>query len=891
MVEGGKTLSRRRRPRRRALLLLLLVPLVGGAALVGHRRFEHRRSLEALFASATDRTHRRLDARLTHPRADRHRPLSVRRDNSTDTPAMPYRHLWQLERAGDAHGVVAAQLQLGQPAQALARLQAMPPTADVESDRAAVLLLDPKRHDEALTAADRALELAPHHPQAHWNRALILESLDLPLAAARSFRASANHHDPGWSEEALTRAARAESQWQQKLAAVRASDQAADEVKQGRTPDSALVAREPEKVRAAFLSALEQADSPAQVERLRPLARAIDSAQRTTALVALADRPERVRRMKQLFASRSVVNAQAYRRLADEARDPLLSIRSWLFLGQALAKDRRAEEALAAYQRALDDCAADARFPEVCISTKLAMAKFHSERRHLQKARRWALEARADSETSRLPLLRVRADLRLQAVEDFRKRFGIARAYAEELSLQDLDCQQRQNGREYLAKIATARQRDGEAKRHLTAVQTCSASLPRFNVVGTEALVELTRDPVNGWTEGRAWLDETLAFQLRPESGLGIIERLAYRLFEARSLVLRDPRRARDLLGGIALDAGKRAPTDEVAEMIRVQTVSALVAEAAAGGDFARALDVLEREQIRQSGARCLVGIVADSRRRIYLVRTNDGQTAGLYRSAVPYDFASPSPEAVPPQLVQRLVDCDRIGVLATEPILGAPAVLPREMAWGYLRNGQAPGPPTGPIRRLVVHDVRPSPELGLPPVGRRIPRPDSSDEILSTVSGQAATPEEVSRQMEQADQVELHVHGILDREIADEAALVLATAAPGSEAGFLTASQVQRLRLTRNPGVVLGACHGARSAGYGAFEWNLSLAFMRAGARWVIASPQPVDDAEAEAFFQELWDRIRAGAPVPVALRDARQSERWQRSQQDWVRQVVAFY
>ena len=890
MVEGDTASSRRRRPRRRVLLLLLLIPLVGGSALVGYRRLEHRRSVEALFGSPPDRSYRRLDARLTHPRADRHRPLSVRRDGTTDTPAIPYRHLWQLERAGDAHGVVAAQLHFGQPAQALARLQAMPPTADVDSDRAAVLLLDPRRYDEALIAADRALELVPDHPQAHWNRALILESLDLPLAAARSFRASADRRDPGWSDEALARAARAESEWQRTLASAQAADAAAGQVKHGRVPDSATLQTFPEKVRAAFLSTLEKADSPAQIERLRPLADAIDRAQNTTSLRALADNPGRVRQLEDLFADRSVDNAQAYRRLAEQGGDPFLQIRAELYLGQVMAKARRAEEALAAYQAALQRCQADPRFPELCITTKFWLSKFHSERRHLQLARRFTLEAREQSEARQLPLHLLTANQRMQSIEDFRKRLSLSRAYAEELSLQDMDCLLRQSGREYLAKIALARQQDEEARRQLTAIESCPGwPPPRFKSIGTEALVELSRDPADGWEQGRVWLNEVLAHQLAPGNPTGVIEKLVHRLFQARSLILRDPARARALLTELNADARQRAAGDETAEMVRVQTVTGLVTEAAVRGDFVRALDVLESEQTGAAGVRCLMGVVADSRRRIYLVRSRTGETTGLYRKAVPYDFAAPAPEVIPGELVDRLAGCDLVGVLATEPILGTPGLLPPELAWGYLRNGQAPGPPSAPIRRLIVHDVQIPPALGLPPVGRARPPPARADEILSILRGAAATPAEVSRQLEQADQVELHVHGILDREVADEAALVLAS--DGSAPGFLTAGQVQRLRLARNPGVVLGACHGARSAGYGAFEWNLSLAFMRAGARWVLASPQPVDDAEAAAFFQEVWQRIRAGLPAPVALRDVRRSARWQNSHQEWTQQVIAFY
>ncbi len=888
MADGRKTLPRPRSTVR-ALVLLALVPAVAASAFIGYRRVQSWRSAEALFRPLREAPYRHLDARLTYARADLHRPLGARRDGADPPVLVPYQHLWQLERAGEAQAVVAAHLQLGQPAQALARLQSLPPTADVESDRAAVLLLDPRTQEEALTAADRALEQSPQHPQAHWNRALILESLGLPLAAAASFHAVAALNEPGWSEEARARADRAASAWQLKVASAAAADRAVEPLRHGDLPDAATLDRYPERVRATFLSALESAP-PAQLDRLRAVARAIDDQQHTTSLEKLAADPARVRRMKQLYGARSVGNAEEYLRLAQQIADPLLQIRAWTFLGLALAKDREADRALAVHQQGLDHCARERRFPEACLTLKVQLAKFHGERRHLQAARRWALEVREQSELAGLPALRVKATLRLQAIEDFRKRFGLERAYAEELSLQDLDCPLRQYGREYLAKIAVARQQDLEARAQLAAVQTCPGARVRFSTIGTEALVELTRDPIEGWQAGWSWLQEVLAVQLQPGAGLGVIERLAHRMFQARSLVLRDPARARDLLARLADEARTRAEGDEVAQMIRIQAVSALVTEAAGRGDFARALDVLEREQTDGAGRRCLAVAAADSRRRIYVVRGRDGQTSGVYRPAVPYDFAAPAPETFPAELVGRLSGCEDVGVLATEPIVGAPGLLPPELAWGYLRGHQPAPPLGGTVRRLIVRDVRTPPELGLPAVGRGPATAGAPDEVFTVLTEAAATPTEVTRQLDQADEIELHVHGILDREIADEAALALAPDADGGSS-FLTSGQVQKMRLPRRPGVVLGACHGARSAGYGAFEWNLALSFMRAGARWVIASPQPVDDAEAGAFFQEIWQRIRAGAPAPVALRDTRQSSRWHSSHPGWTQQVIAFY
>jgi len=80
-----------------------------------------------------------------------------------------------------------------------------PTRADAESDRAARALVE---HDAAaaLAHATRALELAPGHPQAAWNRALALGDLGLERGAVVAFQAIAARGEKGRSDEAKTRA-------------------------------------------------------------------------------------------------------------------------------------------------------------------------------------------------------------------------------------------------------------------------------------------------------------------------------------------------------------------------------------------------------------------------------------------------------------------------------------------------------------------------------------------------------------------------------------------------------------------------------------------------------------------------------------------------------------
>jgi hypothetical protein len=68
-----------------------------------------------------------------------------------------------------------------------------------------------------------------------------------------------------------------------------------------------------------------------------------------------------------------------------------------------------------------------------------------------------------------------------------------------------------------------------------------------------------------------------------------------------------------------------------------------------------------------------------------------------------------------------------------------------------------------------------------------------------------------------------------------------------------------------------------------------LPLAFTRAGARAVFASPAPIRDADAGAFFDGVLARTREGATPARALRDARVSA-LKKEENSWIRSVLVF-
>jgi tetratricopeptide (TPR) repeat protein len=157
----------------------------------------------AVFA-AIEREPRYHEWRVAYPQADHHRPYEGAR-GSEDRGQPLIVDLSALERTGDERALAAAELLVGMAGQAQAHLRHLPQTADVLNDEAAAALA---RGDlaGALALVDRALLDRPDHPQALWNKAVILDRRGDAAGAAALFRAVAKQNEPGWSAEALSRA-------------------------------------------------------------------------------------------------------------------------------------------------------------------------------------------------------------------------------------------------------------------------------------------------------------------------------------------------------------------------------------------------------------------------------------------------------------------------------------------------------------------------------------------------------------------------------------------------------------------------------------------------------------------------------------------------------------
>jgi CHAT domain-containing protein len=138
-------------------------------------------------------------------------------------------------------------------------------------------------------------------------------------------------------------------------------------------------------------------------------------------------------------------------------------------------------------------------------------------------------------------------------------------------------------------------------------------------------------------------------------------------------------------------------------------------------------------------------------------------------------------------------------------------------------------------------------------------------------LTGANATRENFMRDAPEADVVHFAGHALANSEFPDLSSLLFAGSA--SE-GDLRASDIAGLSLTRVRLVVLSACSTAAGPIRRA-EGPLSLArpFLKAGAREVVATLWPIDDAAALPLFETFHRELRANASTAEALRRAQLS------------------
>jgi len=172
-------------------------------------------------------------------------------------------------------------------ARATQAFEVLPASPDNTSDLAALQLDDPRARADILGKLDQVLKLQPRHPQARWNRALMLAALDLPRAAARDFRLVAALGEPGWAEEARQRAHRLEQTVKDDADQGAAIERAVAVIEKGELPARDVVTGYPERIRIAFHKAVRDRP-PGHGADLVPLGQRLDAILGGQSLAAIA---------------------------------------------------------------------------------------------------------------------------------------------------------------------------------------------------------------------------------------------------------------------------------------------------------------------------------------------------------------------------------------------------------------------------------------------------------------------------------------------------------------------------------------------------------------------------------------------------------------------------
>ena len=473
------------------------------------------------------------------------------------------------------------------------------------------------------------------------------------------------------------------------------------------------------------------------------------------------------------------------------------------------------------------------------------------------------------------------AELAVLGDETAATNLPLVRAYSDELvlrfpeSLPDGRCDRAALGRELRAALLIDRLQFDAARRAL-AGPACAGTQDLERAAGG-LFIRAELASYNGTPVEVAELRTAIA-ALRASPAIRPAEQILLDHSEGRLLIDRDPAAAQALLDRAIDSARTISPSIVRAHKAAAWSYSVLVVAAARRRDGDGALAMLAKEQDLPLPKRCVLGIALEDQWRAIIARDAAGNTV-VHADA---DRTTPAIEPtrlVPADVAAALSGCGVVDVIARPPVHGMSRLLPDAIAWRYMSRRAGPVAPPSE-RALVIADVEPPASLELP----RLATWSSGGERLS---GAAATPARALAAIGAVGEVIIHAHGLVDAAQPDASYLALSPDAAGRFA--LTTGDVRKVHFATSPLVVLAACRSSSAAPIWHETWSLPAAFVYAGARAVIASAAPIPDGEAAEFFEVLRARVRAGFPVAIALRDARQQ--WvEQHRGRWVQDVIVF-
>ena len=861
---------------------------------------------------------RTIEQRIAIAEVDSHRPVDPL--HSADAPALdiPFEQMAAFQKRKDFRSMAALYLMARDWTRAEQSLRSVPRSPDVDNDLAAAVL-GAGRKEEALGILDGVLAQRPDHRQAMWNRGLALRELGLPMSAAAVFDAvAALEKKGGWRQEAQRRASELGDTLRSRgLAWNRDVDELGKKMRSDDLPDPAAAAIHRGIGRHFLYDAVRAAPSRERVEALLPIARTLDGLSGGTVLAdyvrtraeadfnpraplaaeyreVLAQRGpsssveidallDRARRAAQpdillgllLKTDRAAAHLDEFRALADSSGDPWFRALSASELARAQSSRGELPAAERTLQDALRECvAAKIEFRCAALENELALLYTTWHRpveadEHARSGLRMAAEI--GEWGTEVVLLQT-----LGQIARFRHDFPVTRAYLDEARLrQPGNCAIEQAAHASLATMYSQELDLRAARAEIKQALPCDG---RLSLLANCVLADLAR--YDGTVDEAQRVRADLA-ALRPTLAPGT--RALADHCEGRLMLEHDAEAGVALLQRSIAAAEGLPAWDIDGVKARRHSQVLLAIDAARRGDGTAAMTLLARQgDMTQPPGACSLGVAVDDQRGMSVAVDAGGRAEVHYepsRAGWRVDMA----RLVPPEIRARLVGCASVGILAAAPLHGRSDVLPAEFAWAYRSGGtQEPRAPLPP-RRLVVTDVRPPPSLRLPALG---PWTSATPADL-TLSQEQATPANVLRAMGSATEIEWNVHGLVDASRSDASILVLSADAEGRYA--LTAADVSKSRLSGQPLVILGACRAAATAPYLHEAWSLPVAFVRAGARAVIAATADIPDIDAGLFFDALRRRFANGQPMAEALRDER--VKWlARDPGSWVKSLILF-
>jgi hypothetical protein len=657
-------------------------------------------------------TTRRLEARVSDPRGDSHRPYDVERGGATK--ARPnLKLLARLEEKGDWRGLADAWLLAGEPDQAAAHLEKLGNSPEADNDRA-VFYLERGDAESAISFADRALRARAGMTQALWNLALAERDLGLIRVAAKSFGEVAARGEPGWAEEALQRKKTLDDEAAAEDARWKAIEEAGPKMVAGGPPIPLELARSAHGAARRYLyNSLRSATTKARALELKPLAHEIDQLDHGSELERFADRvagsdfvvrgplaalynklatgagPKDAKEKERLIASFEQAHLDdlalgalqltnlaynrvaEFRKLAEGDRD-LSAMGAYYAAGELVGKNQTLA-AVALLEKSIADC--DHGVQLRCANNERLLAENLIAMHRVAEARAvllsaWQRGRRAGDEGLNQQILDQLGELHLIA-----SRFALVRAYLSENVLRHPDDLATQgHAHETMALSYVAELDKPAALAEIAVVQKSGRGLDGN---GVWALADLSHQ---GLAAEQRKLGVDAVQALRKVPGLAPSDFVILDSLEGRLVIDDNAVEGKKLLSAAIAGANKLAREEADAQKGRAISYQTLIATAAQTNDWSRALALFAEETGLATPADCAVAVAIDNERQISIVRAKDGQLRGQLTTRLrpvidPATFVAGLP---------TLEGCSSVAVLARPPLFGSPDLLPPSFAWSY---------------------------------------------------------------------------------------------------------------------------------------------------------------------------------------------------------------